>query len=426
MYQADLNHPSPDLAAKLQTLYNLNREKAVDLSFRPPFLDLLRALGNPHQSLPPVIHVAGTNGKGSIIAMLRSILQQGGHQVHAYTSPHLLRFNERIVLAGQEVGDDSLNSLIDEALDLNQGNVATFFEITTAMAFAAFSRQKADFCLLEVGMGGRLDCTNVIEKPAVSVINTIGMDHQEYLGNTLPEIAAEKAGIIKPGVSCVIGPQKDASVMAVFEKKADEVGAKLCRYGIEWDVRAAADKLVFECEGKSHEYEIPSLIGPHQIYNAGTALAALEMAKCKINADHINAGLRNTQWHGRLQNIQSGEQEIWFDGGHNEDAGRVLAAQIEAWQAQDDKRLHLVVGMKKDKDMNAFLSHISNHAESVTIVPIPDMGACWAREDLRETKAEAALSVRDAVDRITGTQKPCRILVCGSLYLAAQFLPKKP
>jgi len=219
MYQSDVQHPSEQLAQKLFKLYTLNRDKKIDLSFRPPYLDLLEKFGNPHLELPPVIHVTGTNGKGSIIAVMRSILETAGYNVHTYTSPHLIRFNERIVLSGKPIEDEPLEALIDEALELNGDGDLTFFEITTAIAFAAFARNPADICLLEVGMGGRLDCTNVIKAPLATIISPIGIDHAEHLGDTIEKIAAEKAGIMKTGAPCVIAPQHEPSVQQVFRSE---------------------------------------------------------------------------------------------------------------------------------------------------------------------------------------------------------------
>ena len=266
MYTSDLKHHDQTLEEKLHTLYTLNRDKKIDLSFRPPYLDLLRNFGNPHLNLPPMIHVAGTNGKGSIIAILRNILETAGYKVHAYTSPHLQTFNERIYLAGQNITDHHLENLIDEAITHNENQDVTFFEITTALAFAAFSQTPADVLLLEVGLGGRLDCTNVIKAPIISIINTVSYDHQEHLGETLPQIAAEKAGIIKQETPCILGPQ-NPDTTDVFAKIAAEKKAPLYKHGTEWDIKQNSQTIEFTWQCATEIYPKPGLTGPHQIQN---------------------------------------------------------------------------------------------------------------------------------------------------------------
>lgn len=427
MHPADLSHSSEKLEKKLQSLYDLNRDKKIDLSFRPPYLDLLKAFGNPHHKLPPVIHVAGTNGKGSIVAMLRSIFDQDGLKTHSYTSPHLWHFNERIVLSGKQIDDAFLEDLIDEALALNKKNDVTFFEITTAMAFAAFSRVPADICLLEVGLGGRLDCTNIVEKPACCVINTIGLDHQEWLGHTLADIAAEKAGIMKPGVPCVIGPQPNQDVFKVFETMAVEKDVPLYRHGYEWDITQSGDVMLFTWQGYTEEYNVPNLIGPHQILNAGAALAVLSLSGHDINAHDINVGLQSVDWPGRLQQIQTGDNEFWYDGGHNVDAAHMLSAQIQKWQSADPKPLHLIIGMKKDKDTKGFTEILLQSADTISIVPLSGIGECLHAADI-DMNANDFPSVQAAIQQISDNHHPGpkRILVCGSLYLAQQVLPKRP
>ena len=399
MYQSDLKHPTQTLEDKLQQLYTLNRNKKIDLSFRPPYLKLLEAFGNPHLNLPPVIHVAGTNGKGSIIAMLRACLEEAGYKVHAYTSPHLVRFNERIVLAGQEIEDNPLETLIDEALKLNDGGDLTFFEITTAMAFAAFARSPADICLLEVGMGGRLDCTNVIENPLLTIINAIGMDHSEHLGNTLIKIAGEKAGIMKQSIPCVVGHQPHEEVISVFEDKSAALNAPL---------------------HPAEQTHKTALSGLHQKHNAAAALKALELIKDQfpVTPEQIETGLQNVDWPARLQELSPG---IFLDGGHNEDAGQALAKQAALWK-KDGKPLSVILGMMQGKDAKSFLGPLLPLIDHLCVVNIEDEPQSQSAEDLLKIfpHATARSNYREALKQTKKAQG--RTLICGSLYLAGHVL----
>lgn len=442
MFASDLKHENAALAEKLLRLYSLKKGSKIELSFRKPYLDLLQAFNNPHRHLPPVIHVAGTNGKGSIIAMLRAILQAAGYRVHAYTSPHLIRFNERIVLAGQTISDAALESLIDEALAHNKGNDITFFEITTAMAFAAFVRAPADIVLMETGMGGRLDCTNVIEKPLVAIISTIGYDHVEYLGDTLGKIAGEKAGIIKTGGPGIVSRQADDSVFPVFETTCAERGSPLFRAGAEWFSEAKGNKFrfVFNCGGESVDrlYPLPNLNGLHQIDNAGAALAALQVIKDQlpVSNDAIATGLQNIVWAGRMQNITPHFSnllprgwEVWIDGAHNQDGARALSTQAAQWQQQDGKALHLVLGMMAHKNPKEFVQPLLQHATSVTVVDIPGEPAAHNAQNLivlLKDDCNAIHQTKDfleSIKSITQSGKvPGRILITGSLYLAGHVL----
>jgi dihydrofolate synthase/folylpolyglutamate synthase len=412
MYQSDVQHPSEQLAQKLFRLYTLNRDKKIDLSFRPPYLELLEKFGNPHRALPPVIHVAGTNGKGSIIAAMRSILEHAGYSVHTYTSPHLIRFNERIILDGRPIEDEPLETFIDEALELNGDGDLTFFEITTAMAFAAFARTPADICLLEVGMGGRLDCTNVVESPLATIISPIGIDHAEHLGDTIEKIAAEKAGIMKNGAPCVIAPQYDDAVLPVFEQRAAEVDCPL-----------------HHVDNKPAPVET-SLTGPHQQQNIATALHTLTLINKQfpVQNDHINNGLKNIHWPARLQKLDAqhfglNEQyEIYLDGGHNPAAGKALAAQITSWS---DKPTALILGMMDGKDTNGFAAQILPHADTLYCVNIVDEPKSLSAEELQSQikQGETANNFIAAIN-LAKSRHPdgARILIAGSLYLAGQVL----
>lgn len=414
MYQSDLKHPSKELEAKLHKLYTLNRDKTVDLSFRPPFLNLLKELGSPQDHLPPVIHVAGTNGKGSIIATLKSIYEAAGYSVHAYTSPHLIRFNERIVLNGKPIDNESLESLIDESLDKNNGGSCTFFEITTALAFAAFARTPADICLLEVGMGGRLDCTNLVAKPVATIINTIGLDHTEWLGKTITEVAGEKAGIMKDQTPCIIGSQNHDAVNEVFESKAKEIGATLIQSG-------SLDYL----------YKNTALKGAHQKRNAQTALKTIEILQdtFPISIEHINQGLTSANWPARMQQLPSealgfdDSTKIWLDGGHNEDAGNAIAETLK--ELKQDGPVIAILCMMNHKDPKAFTNTFIAHTDGLYATQLPNEPA-----SLRADELSAALeniphtqtnTYKEALEQAK-TRNSAHILITGSLYLAGHVL----
>ncbi|MGQ0527977.1 MAG: bifunctional folylpolyglutamate synthase/dihydrofolate synthase [Alphaproteobacteria bacterium] len=409
MYASDLKHRDASLEQKLQSLYALGHGRVIDLSFRPPYLALLEKFGSPQLELTPVIHVAGTNGKGSVIAMLRSILEAGGYKVHAYTSPHLIDFNERIYLAGKNISDDALEFLIDEAVELNGGHEMTLFEITTAMAFAAFARTPADILLLEVGMGGRLDCTNVIEAPLAAIITSTGFDHMEYLGHTLAEITAEKAGIIKPGAPCIVGAQKHREVLPVIEQIASGKKAPLI-YAREKGLAS-------------------NLTGAHQLENAAVALTALETIKndFPLSPTAIETGLRNVHWPARLQDITARFKlppgfEAWLDGAHNEEAARILAQQAQTWN-RDGKPLHLVFGMLQGKNPRAFLKILQPHIAALHLVGIPGEPKALRPEDIQAPgPTHIHTDYRAALTHISDHTENARILIAGSLYLAGHVL----
>ena len=371
---------------------------------------LLERLGNPERRLPPTIHVAGTNGKGSTVAFMRAMLEAAGRRVHAYTSPHLVRFNERIVVAGEMLPDGALLALLEECERANEGRPITFFEITTAAAFLAFSRAPADMLLLEVGLGGRLDTTNTVERPAVTAIAPVARDHTQFLGETLAEIAAEKAGIIKPGVPLVLAPQ-EAEAKAVILAKAAEAGAPVHD---GWRVSEG----VFH----GHRLTLPlprlGLAGAHQAGNAGLALACLEGFDLPEAA--LVRGLETARWPARLQRL-SERPEIWLDGGHNPAAGRVLAD----WLAGRGGGFDLVVGMLDTKDRDRFLAALAPHVGRTVAVPVPGSAASVPAEALAGTAraagmdASAAPDVETALERL-GPSGP--VLIAGSLYLAGAVL----
>ncbi|MDF1873596.1 folylpolyglutamate synthase/dihydrofolate synthase family protein [Vannielia sp.] len=383
---------------------------------------LLATLGHPERALPPVIHIAGTNGKGSTQAMLRAGLEQTGARVHAYTSPHLVRFHERIRLAGADISEPALVALLEEVIARNNGEEITFFEATTAAGFLAMSRSPADWCLLEVGLGGVLDATNVVDKPALTVITPVDFDHQEYLGDTLAEIAGEKAGIIKRGVPCVVARQAEEAE-AVIERAAARAGAPLLVEGQHWHVGTEHGRLVFQDETGLLDLPLPALPGPHQIGNAGLALAALRtLGQGEAAAE---AAMTAVRWPARMQRLAPGlGLELWLDGGHNPAAARALSAGLAALPARDTV---LVVGMLANRELESFLSPLK-HAAKVIAVPIPGEPKAHPPETIATAartlglKAATAPDVPAALAEVAQTHPNARVLICGSLYLAGAIL----
>ncbi len=407
------------------------------MSLHPKIIDLtldrvwrlLDALGNPQDRLPPVIHIAGTNGKGSVQAMLRAGLEGAGKRVHAYTSPHLVRFHERIRLAGALIDEADLAAVLDECETANGGEGITYFEITTCAALLAFARVPADYTLLEVGLGGRLDATNVIARPALTAITPVSLDHQHYLGETLEEIAFEKAGILKRGVPCVVGVQED-DALAVIERRAERVGAPLLVRGQHWHVSVERGRLVFQDETGLLDLPLPSLRGPHQIENAGIAVAALRQLGCGEAA--AEAAMSNVVWPARMQRLTKGPlaalapaAELILDGGHNPAAGQTLAATLATLAPRP---LHLVCGMLNTKDVAGYLRPLAPLTARLHGVSIPGQTATLqAAETVAAARsvgmqAAEADSVGQAVAAIAAEEPGARILICGSLYLAGVVL----
>jgi len=430
---ADAAHPNPDVARRLQHIYTLHR---TDIDLRlgetSPYEILLHKLGDPHKKLPPVVHVAGTNGKGSTLAFTRAVLEAAGYTVHAYTSPHLITFNERIRLAGNLISDAALINLYDRVLAASAGTAITFFEFTTAMAFLAFAENRADILLLETGMGGRLDCTNVVEAPLCTAITKISFDHTEFLGSTLPLIAAEKAGIMKAGIPCVIGPQMDwPAVLPVFENAAKIQGAPLKLIGQNGTVSLPQG------------YPSPSLAGAHQIENAATALAIIDiLVSCGFDVPDgaRRKGLSHTNWPARLQNITTGPiaallpqgWELWFDAAHNDSGALALADQLKAWKNQAPAMpIHMIVGLGADKDVTAFFGAFKGLYDTLTFVDLPQARKPSSAAHTRAKLVDAPLTecyenrdIKGAVSaRVEGhSPYPARLVICGSLYLYAQML----
>jgi len=407
------------------------------MSLHPKVIDLtldrverlLAALGHPERQLPPVIHIAGTNGKGSTQAMLRAGLESAGKRVHAYTSPHLARFHERIRLAGELVSEPMLAALLHDCEVANGKAPITFFEITTAAAFLGFARTPADYTLLEVGLGGRLDATNVIEVPALSIITPVSIDHQQYLGETLAEIAGEKAGILKRGVPAIIGPQQDAA-LEVIETRAARLGTPLKIYGQHWHVTEEHARLVYQDEDGLLDLPMPVLIGAHQVQNAGVVIAALRALG--FNETVCAAALTNVDWPARLQKLRHGplvdaasQGELWLDGGHNPAAGQALA---EALGRLPKRPTHLICGMLNTKDIGGYLRPLVACANTLHGVSIPGETATLSAADTVAAAKEAgfqaveAHDVLAAIKDIVAVDPSARILICGSLYLAGTVL----
>ena len=401
---------------------------------------LLAAMGSPHRKLPPAVHVAGTNGKGSLVAYLRGMVEAAGYRAHVYTSPHLVHFNERIRVAGQLISDDLLEDVLTECEEANAGQPITFFEITTVAAFLAFARVPADIAIIEVGMGGRLDTTNVID-PILSAITPIGYDHTGFLGDTLEKIAGEKAGILKHAVPAVIGRQREASA-GVIAARAGQLAAPLFRMGREWQVNPTDRGFRYESDLMTLDLPAPALAGAHQIDNAATAVACVERlraANFEIDDAAIRKGLATVEWPARLQRLTRGPLvdalppgcELWLDGGHNEDCGIALARMAADWAKEPAPLpLYLVFGMLTTKDAAGFLRPLARHARSARAVPIADHAAYTPREASAYAvevgiDCQPANDIGAALEDLLVTQPaPMRILICGSLYLAGAVLAR--
>ncbi|WP_413204360.1 bifunctional folylpolyglutamate synthase/dihydrofolate synthase [Rhodospirillum sp. A1_3_36] len=429
--------PSDAVLARLMTLH----PKVIDLSLGR-VERLLAALGHPERALPPVIHVAGTNGKGSTVAFLRAALEAAGLRVHAYTSPHLVRFNERIRLSGKLISEEALAALLEEVEAANGEAPITYFEVTTAAAFLAFSRSPANVLLLEVGLGGRLDATNVIESPAVTVITPVDLDHQGYLGSSLAAIAAEKAGIMKPGVTAVVAPQKPEA-LAVISAHSDEIGAPLSLGEQSWQWTDTASGWRY---GMTHVLPEPRLMGEHQKANAALAFAALDALETAtgLTVDWAarTKAMTTVDWPARLQRLTTGaladrlpgDFSLWLDGGHNPHAAHALASTLATsspGETHGTGPLDLVCGMLDTKDTLGFLKPLASLTRTFIAVPVASgqTGAGLPAHVLADLARQAgfkevrtASSVTRALKDLAGRDGPARVLICGSLYLAGAAL----
>ncbi|MDE8345769.1 MAG: bifunctional folylpolyglutamate synthase/dihydrofolate synthase [Acidocella sp.] len=406
-----------DLHASLARLHGLY-PKLIDLKL-DRLVRLLAALGNPQHHLPPVIHVAGTNGKGSVCAFIRAMAEAAGLRVHVYTSPHLVRFNERIRLAGALVTDDALAQALAAVEAANQNNQITVFEAITAAAFLLFARHKADLCVVEVGLGGRFDATNLVT-PVACAITAISLDHQEFLGDTLAAIAAEKAGIIKPGIPVITGHQPEAAMAAIMREAALH-GAPLCARGRDWQVEPLADGI--SLNGRA--LPTPALAGAHQMENAGIAIMTLREAGIALPDAAIATGLRTVDWPARLQPLRGKLAQalprgstLWLDGAHNPGGAVALAAQLAAWEGATT----LILGMKQSKDVHEFARIINPHAARIFAVAEPNQHLALPVAAIiaaTQNTATPGPTIRGALAQIT---HPTRVLICGSLYLAGEAL----
>lgn len=389
---------------------------------------LLGLLGNPERAIPPVIHIAGTNGKGSTQAMIRAGLEQAGKRVHAYTSPHLARFHERIRLAGELIEEPALAALLDECVERNGPDEITFFEITTCAAFAAFARTPADWTLLEVGLGGRLDATNVVT-PKLSIITPVSMDHESFLGDTLAKIASEKAGIIKRGVPVILGPQTPEG-LDVMEATAARLGAPILAHGQHWQAWEERGRMIYQDENGLLDLPLPNLPGPHQIMNAGAAITALRFLGYDEAA--CEAAVTRAEWPARMQRLRRGplvelapKVELWLDGGHNPAGGEAVAATLARMPARET---HLICGMLNTKDVTGYMRPLAPQVTRLHAVSIPGEKNTLPAEATRDAArsagidANAAGSVAEALADIAAANPEARVLICGSLYLAGSIL----
>jgi len=413
--------------------------KRIDLSLGR-IQRLLATLGHPERRLPPVIHVAGTNGKGSTVAFARAILEAAGKRAHVYTSPNLVRLNERFRLArdggGKFVEDDELADILSECEAKNGDEPITVFEIETAAAFLLFTRHPADFLLLEVGLGGRLDATNVVERPVATVVTRVSLDHREFLGDTIESIAAEKAGILKPGVPGVIASQT-REALAVIERQAARMKASLSIAGENWTATEERGRLVYQDDDGLLDLPAPRLYGRHQFENAGTAIATLRVGGLKLPAAAFESGMLRVDWPARMQRLSQGrlapllpaESELWLDGGHNADGGRAIAAALADLEERVSRPLILIVGMLSTKDAEGFLRNFTGLARRVITVPIHQDKAlpAPALADIARGIGIPSLT-RDDVESALGTigklelAPAPRVLITGSLYLAGEVL----
>jgi len=426
-----------EVIARLSALHPNRIDLSLDRMHR-----LLEQLDHPERKVPPVIHVAGTNGKGSTVAYLRAMLEAAGLRVHAYTSPYLVRINESFRLGrpggGVLVNDDELLAAFDDCERINAGAPLTFFEAKTAVAFGLFARHPADVLLLEVGLGGRLDSTNVIEAPLASVITSISMDHTEFLGDSLQAIAGEKAAIIKRGVP-VISADQPREVMAVIEQQARRMRAPLFAAGESWHVSVECGRLVYQDERGLMDLAAPKLFGRHQFDNAGLAIATLRaIASLKIRSAAFEAGIVSAEWLARMQRISSGQLiglgppgcEIWLDGGHNAEGGRVVAAALGDLEERVSRPLVVIAGMMANKDAAAFLANFAGLTRHIMAVAIPDQPNAMPPERLADAaralgmRVEISVGVEAALRTLAGLayEIPPRILITGSLYLAGHVL----
>lgn len=427
-----MSEGSQDLLARFLDLH----PRKIDLSLGRTF-DLLAKLDDPQRKLPPTIHVAGTNGKGSTVAFMRAILEAAGLRVHVYTSPHLVRFHERIRLAGRLVGEDQLVDAFQRCESANAGASITMFEITTVAALLLFSEIPADALLLEVGLGGRFDATNVIERPRASVITPISFDHPEFLGRTIGEIASAKAGIVKAGAPVFCGPQPDEALREI-EREVRRARTTLTLADRDFQAREENGRMIFEDARGLVDLPRPRLAGRHQIGNSALAIACLRQVFPELPAAAYDQGVSRAEWPARLQLLARGAlaaraprgAELWLDGGHNEAGGRALAEAMGELEEKSSRPLVLICGSLSSKDTRAFLAPFAGLAQELLALPIHGEHAARSAEDVAAlarsvgVPAASCATVEQALDLLAARDWPIppRLLICGSLYLAGEIL----
>ncbi len=417
--------------AILKRLLALHPNKLIDLKL-DRIERLLNDLGNPENNLPPIIHVAGTNGKGSTIAFLRAMLEAAGKKVHIYTSPHLVKFNERIRLAGKLVSSRKLNKALEHCEKINDGKPITYFEITTACAFHLFAKEKADFTLIEVGLGGRFDATNVIKNPFGTIITPISLDHMEFLGTKIAQIAKEKAGIIKKNTPLIVGKQEKEALFSIIEE-AKKFAICPFIFQRDYDCYQQNGRLIYQDEEGLLDLPAPSLRGEFQFENAAIAIAALRHCKLSVSEEQIAKGLANAVWparfmpirEGKLYNILDKNQQLWLDGGHNEAGGKALALSLSKIKGKD-KKITLILGAYKNKDIKGFLRHFKGIVDEIIAIPLKGDRASLTPAELIKIAnmfghAKQARSIKSAL-KIAAQNKNNIIVICGSLHLAGDFL----
>ncbi|WP_375658428.1 bifunctional folylpolyglutamate synthase/dihydrofolate synthase [Bartonella sp. MR30HLJHH] len=416
-----------------------NYPKKFDLSLER-IIHLLERLGNPHLKLAPVIHIAGTNGKGSASAICRALLESAGYCVHVYSSPHLVNWNERCRLGqkggGQLVTENQLAETIREIIKVNRQEPITIFEIFTAAAFMLFSTHPADVVILEVGLGGRFDATNVINKPAVSLIMPIDYDHENFLGNTIAQIAFQKGGIIKPNVPVVIGKQNYEETLATLIPLADKNKAPYSLFDQDYQSYKEHGRMVFQNNQGLMDLSLPNLIGNHQVANAGASLEAVCQAGFQLSEQTINDALKNIYWPARMQHLIQGHLvdqlspniDLWLDGGHNPAAGKVIAAELTQWRKKTDRPIIMIAGMLNTKDAVGYFRSLANLVDKIYTIPLINNNASISPIKLAESAQKAGIfatpqaHLQDALHKIRAEYKEAIVLISGSLYLAGDIL----
>ncbi|NBX73453.1 MAG: bifunctional folylpolyglutamate synthase/dihydrofolate synthase [Alphaproteobacteria bacterium] len=422
---------SSHLLAKIQA----SHATPIDLTLRPEYVALLQKLGDPHRHLPPVFHVAGTNGKGSTCAFLRAFLESGGKKVHMYTSPHLIHFHERIYLAGQHISEAILCAYLEKVMACSTEGIS-FFEATTAAAFCAMAEIPADVAIIEVGLGGRLDATNVIAPPLASLITRISFDHREYLGDTLEKIAREKAGIIKQNIPCYVQWQPAPDVHTVFKRTCAHHHSAFFYESEDWQARTDNNQVIWSGFGQHYALPLPSLAGEHQVRNAALAMAALQNSPLAVSPQELARGMAATRWPARLQKLDARAllhnshigAEIWLDGAHNDSGAEALACVMREWKSESDQPIIMLCGMLRSKNPAEFLAPFAGIVDHIMCFPFEAEYPTWSGDELATAAnhcglhAVSAPTLQDGLHAISRLKNPQKVIITGSLYLAGHVL----